>query len=111
MSDHTFDITWTGAWPALCCGHWVVKKDGEEIPCPFEDCDANTWGNYPMWYFDEVYLETWEEERFEGLQKEAWIEEYKDWLSKVSDDPEDWSIIYDQFQAQDFRRGTCGGCI
>lgn len=108
-----WDIRWTGSYPVLCSGMWEVYKDGEPINmrnCPFVDCDANTFGIYQSWHFDDDWIEVFEDYE-DGLLINAWIKEYRDWLMEIDPSGNDWEVIYNGFRSQDWRRGSCGGCI
>lgn len=105
---------WNGEWPCLCYGEWTLIVDGKDvsdhIPDELRNSHMNTYGTYYRWYFDDNYLEDWEPYE-DGLEKEAWIEENEDWLSTITDSKDTWADIFDAISMQDFRHGSCGGCI
>lgn len=105
---------WTGSYPNLCSGVWHLYKDDVEVYNPFKDEDgygvpADTYGMYSGWYFDGNYMEMFYDYE-DGLSEKAWIDEHKEWLSNIADE-EEWFDIYYAFQANDWRYGSCGGCI
>lgn len=81
----------------------------EKIPERCRHEPMGTYGTYGYWYFAG-----WEEnfkEYTDGLKCEEWIEANQNWLDAVSTDASVQREIYAAIQAQDFRRGQCGGCI
>lgn len=122
MTSNIYKTEWTGKYPCFCAGRWhLYENDHEinlyEIGCSFvqslesySDEHANTYGVYSHWYFDDDWLEYFEDYT-EGLEASEWIDKNKDWLINISDNEEDWYLIYDAFQTNDWRYGECGGCI
>lgn len=112
MIETNWTTKWSGEWPTLCYGHWTLYKNGEEVETdiPFQNLDANTHGSYANWFYN------WElgEEDFEvyinGLNKDEWCSEYRDWLKTIAPESE-WEAIYDAFTINDWRPGSCGGCL
>ena len=102
---------WTGHYPCLCSGEWKLFKDGVEVPCfpPFNCNPANTLGVYESWHFDENYCEVFED-YVDGLDCVAWCEENAEWLATLTN-KEEWPAIYEAFRTNDWRHGSCGGCI
>ncbi len=105
---------WSGSWPCLCSGEWMLYHNGEKIDVeiPFQGEPADTYGSYSQWSFGGE--SGWDEElEFyeDGLCEEAWIEENIEYLKKVTNDDEQYGYIYKAFQVSDFRIGSCGGCI
>lgn len=102
---------WSGSYPNLCRGKWTLYMDGDVVDTeiPFQGNEANTHGIYDEWYFGEDYDEQWDSYS-DGLECEAWCKEYKDWLSTIAAESE-WSDIYDAFNAEDWRLGSCAGCV
>lgn len=121
MTNNIYEAKWTGSYPNLCSGFWHLYENGKEIDlhevgCPFVagpddyyDCHAGTYGRYTSWHF-ENWFEAFEEYN-DGLEECDWIEENKDWLINISENEDDWHLIYDAFNVKDFRPGECGGCI
>lgn len=107
-----FDVQWTGAWPCLCFGEWIIRKNGVDVSCLMPDemrhCEMNTAGTYSSWHFED-----WEEvfEDYEdGLECEEWIADNA-WISELCDSHEEMVELFYAIQAQDWRHGSCGGCI
>lgn len=103
---------WSGNYPCLCSGEWTLYHNGEEIDVkiPFQNDPANTFGEYSEWYFDEDYIEN---ERYyeDGLDEEEWIKENIEYLKQVTDDNKQYEYIYKAFQENDWRYGSCMGCV
>ena len=104
---------WTGAWPCLCNGEWKLIVEGKDvshlIPEDLKKYPMKTYGTYTSWHF-----ENWQEvfeDYIDGMMCEQWIKKNKSWLRKISKDPEIHIEIYNQIQANDWRPGSCGGCI
>lgn len=122
MTNNIYEAKWTGSYPNLCSGSWHLYENGKEINlrkinCPFvaghnDYCDshANTYGYYNSWHFDENWMEVtdW---YYDGLETFDWVKENQDWLESISENEEDWYLIYDAFNAEDFRPGSCMGCV
>ncbi len=104
---------WTGAYPNLCSGIWKLYKDGEDIsdmiPEELRDSEMNTFGNYSSWHFED-WDEVWDSYE-DGLDGPDWISENDEWLSKITSDYQEKMEIFYAIQAEDWRHGSCGGCI
>lgn len=116
---HTITVVWNyhSGWN-LCSGTWNITVDSIDcssiIPPNLRHSDMNTWGTYPKWYFDnwsEEWEEPWSYETISGLKYKAWIKENKYWVEKLPIDPIEWPELYSKISDEDFRTGTCGGCI
>lgn len=120
---NTWKVEWTGSYPNLCHGKWVVYKNGVEIDmhdCPFcefseidgyeyrYDSPAYTCGTYSSWHFED-WIEVFEDYE-DGLDCDSWCAEYADWLRTIAPENE-WSYIFEEFCRSDYRPGSCGGCI
>lgn len=106
-----WEAKWSGSYPSLCCGEWTLYMDGRVVDTeiPFQRNCADTYGVYDEWFFGEDYDEQWYSYS-DGLKCEMWCDTYKDWLSTIAEESE-WSNIYDAFNVEDWRIGSCGGCI
>ena len=107
------EAKWTGKYPNLCSGQWILKVDNKDvsylIPDELRNEPMNTCNTYRSWHF-----ENWEEvfnSHEDGLFCDEWLEENKYWLEKISTDPFVWVEIYEAINSQDWRYGECGGCI
>lgn len=114
MKQFNVKAEWSGAYPCLCCGEWSLFINGKNftkyIPSEKRNNPMDTFNTYQTWYFDEDYMEIFEDYE-DGLTCEEWIEENKDWLNKITTNSDELKTIYEAFKEQDFRTGSCGGCI
>lgn len=105
---------WSGSWPALCCGEWSLKVNGKDvtdkIPENLRNQDMNTYGTYQRWYFDDNWIEQYEDYE-SGQEYDEWIESNKYWLDTITTDYKTQHEIYEAINAEDFRHSSCGGCI
>ncbi len=112
MNEYTTE--WTGHYPCLCYGEWKLFRNGEDIsdmiPEELRKRSMNTNGEYAMWSFGEDWSEEWDTYE-DGLSAEEWIKENSEWLSKITEDKAEQEEIYFAFNENDFRWGSCGGCI
>jgi hypothetical protein len=119
---NSYEIGWTGSYPALCHGEWYMSINGEELDpkdIPFNNYDeeedsfepepAYTERESLSWYFDENYIERFEPYK-DGLDYIRWTMMWYDWLESIAP-KEDWYDIYAGFQECDWRFWSCGGCI
>lgn len=115
-AKHEWDASWSGCWPCLCAGTWTLTKDGvdvsDHIPEDLRDQDMGTEGDYDSWHFggESGWDEEWETYH-EGASRDAWVRDNMSWLKTLTTDPDDLTAIFEAFQADDFRWGSCGGCI
>lgn len=113
-----FKVEWTGSYPCLCFGKWIVKYKEQELELPEEIASESmdTYGTYNKWYFTKGWSEVFEDYE-DGLQFEEWYEQNKQWLHELFDkysipkDIELFEELYYEFQSEDWRHGSCGGCI
>ena len=114
MGENKVVASWSGRYPNLCFGEWHLSVNGKDvtdlIPEDLRDASMGTRGTYSRWHFDANWIEVFEDYD-DGLEEEKWIEENLEWLSKISLDPDVQSKIYYALQSEDFRSGSCGGCI
>lgn len=105
---------WSGSWPCLCHGLWTLEVDGvdvsDKIPEDIRGVHMGTYGTYEEWHFDEHYSEVFEDYD-DGLEEGEWIAENDYWLDTITHDYNVKSQIFKAIQEQDFRAGSCGGCI
>lgn len=109
----SFKAEWTGGAYCLCVGEWRLYIDegdkSDLIPKELRDSHMNTAGTYQHWYFDN-WQEVWESYE-DGLDCADWINVNDYWLSNITDDYKEKIELFKEFQAQDFRANSCGGCI
>jgi hypothetical protein len=106
--------SWSGGYPCLCYGEWTLYHNGEEIgvEIPFQNEPADTYNEYSQWHFGgESGLEEEWDFYEEGYYEENWIENNIEYLKQVTDDEGQYTYIYKAFQENDWRPGSCGGCI
>lgn len=105
---------WSGSYPTLCFGHWTLEVDGKDvsnlIPPKLRNTSMNTYSTYEEWHFDENYLEVFEDYT-DGLDSDGWIDENEYWLVNITTDRDIQEAIFYAIQTQDWRHGSCGGCI
>ena len=114
---NNFKAEWSGGWPALCFGEWNISYNEKALTIPEENKTQpmNTYNTYQSWHFED-----WEEV-FEsnegGLYFDEWIMENHSWVDSAFDKLEiekfeaNYKDLYDAIQSEDFRHGSCGGCI
>ena len=117
---NTYTVIWTGKWPCLCSGKWVIRINGQEAIVPKlhdqHKAPFDTYKIYKRWYFEKKWNEVWEEYK-DGLNLPEWKERKKDWLdlffslNRINPTEEDYKDLYAAINEQDWRRGSCGGCI
>lgn len=97
----------------MCHGEWKLYKNGEDIsyliPEDKRTLPMSCLGQYEEWYFDDEWNVHWSN-YVDGLSAENWIDVNLDWISKFSD-WWDYEKIFYAFQENDWRAGSCGGCI
>lgn len=103
------EAIWTGEYPCLCVGEWKLYIDNVDcthlIPVELRKVPMNTAGMYSSWHF-ENWTEVFESYE-DGLEYEEWIHA-NEWVYSLPANPVD---VYNSFQANDWRHGSCGGCI
>lgn len=105
------NVEWTGAYPNLCSGEWVLKVNGKDYSnrIPFQGTPAMTYGKYALTYLDGYEEET--EFYKDGMSCERWIKENSEWLDTITIDKDLQVDIFKAFQENDWRPESCGGCI
>lgn len=106
-------VEWIGKWPCLCSGEWKLTIDGEDkssfIPEELRRSEMGTFGTYSSWHF-ENWIEVFEDYQ-DGMECDEWIGHNKYWLDNISTDQTIQEQLFYEFQASDWRYGSCGGCI
>lgn len=118
MKESKLFVEWTGCYPCLCHGEWIIKYDGIELTIPEEwkDVPMDTYGEFGRWHFDEDYMEEWDYYE-DGWEKDIWINRNLYWVKPMFEEhnieitDELLSELYDKIQDEDWRHGSCGGCI
>lgn len=106
-----FQVKWTGSYPCLCCGEWRILKNGIDVSqvIPNDITEMNTYGIYQSWHFDDNWIEVFEDYE-DGLECDDWIKANA-WIDKICDSYDEKVELFKAIQEQDFRTGSCGGCI
>jgi len=111
-----WEIQWTGYYPCLCAGEWIIKYNNIalEIPKDIKTNHMNTYGEYNKWSFNEDWNEEWEVYQ-DGLIFEKWILQNKEWLNpefeRLNIPESELRELYNSINSCDWRHGSCGGCI
>ena len=114
---------WTGSYPNLCSGRWEIIINGKEVVCSKDNYDSilgqamATYGSYDNWGFTGDWDVQWDSET-DGAHFGQWkdLESTKKLLVLIEEngiplDSFDLSDLYDALQENDWRSGSCGGCI
>jgi uncharacterized protein PM0253 len=110
--ENPFTANWTSKGHTLCLGHWEISYNGLPLILPAERRDKDM-GTQNIYNFmdpeDELYLE--------GLDENDWILANMDWLSdlfiqyNIPLEEEYMRAFYQAVNPEDWRCGSCGGCI
>lgn len=104
---------WSGSYPCLCSGKWSLEVNGVDvsdyIPNELRKSPMNTYGVYEEWHF-ENWIEVFEDYE-DGLMGDEWIEQNKYWLDTITEDISVQIEIFYAITKEDWRYGSCGGCI
>ena len=112
IMENPFTANWTSKGHTLCLGHWEISYNGLPLTLPAERRDKDM-GTQNIYNFmdpeDELYLE--------GLDENDWILANMDWLSdlfiqyNIPLEEEYMRAFYQAVNPEDWRCGSCGGCI
>ena len=122
-----FKVKWTGSYPNLCSGEWIISYNGTRLDIPEDDDDEYSWngrassdmntnGIYSRWYFGNDWDEQTEEYE-DGLECADWIVANQHWVDAMFDKYEipkgfyTYHQLFKAIQENDWRSGSCGGCI
>ena len=107
------EAKWSGSYPCLCHGEWTLIVNGKNvnslIPDELKNSSMGTYGTYQSWHFED-WNEVFEDYE-DGLMCDEWIVENKYWLDDITDDYNIQTEIFYAISEEDFRHGSCGGCI
>ncbi|QPB12455.1 hypothetical protein [Providencia phage PSTCR6] len=112
-------VHWTGSYPTFCFGEWKIFIDGIQLT-GIENADFKTAGRYDCWAFTDNWDEEWDQYE-DGLDEYEWtkklltedINGLKASLIRHGFELSE-ALISDLYQAisnEDWRHGSCGGCI
>lgn len=106
--DMEIEVMWTGEWPCLCSGEWILKINGEDksdlIPDKLRTSPMGTYGTYEKWYFDKHWNDVTKSYK-NGLKCDKWINENRYWLNNISVVDKVQKQLYEAFRANDWRYG------
>jgi hypothetical protein len=71
----------------------------------------NTWGLYQRWCINMGDWEEYEETYEDGLEEKEWITCNRNWIKEFCDNEEEMIELYWAISQEDWRGGSCGGCI
>lgn len=108
-SHFSVQVSWSGSYPNLCAGEWTCIINGKKVKVPFQGEPAECEGTYQSWHFENWEV-VWERYR-DGLDCSEWCEQWKDWLNELGLSEEERREVYEAFAEEDWRYGSCGGCI
>ena len=102
---------WTGCYPCLCDGEWIITVGDEkvELPDKVRTSPMGTRGSYNTWTFNEDYDDVWSQYE-DGLDFEPWLQG-NSWVSSLNLSHKEERALYDAISKEDWRYGSCGGCI
>lgn len=112
QSAHTITVKWTGSFPCLCHGEWNIVIDGKKVELPEDIATSpmNTRGQYLRWYFADNWAEEWESYE-DGLTFEPWLDANREWVDPLGLSDGEARTLYEAIRSEDWRHGSCGGCI
>lgn len=110
--NNPFTARWTASGNNLCLGLWEIRYGGVLLALESgrAESDMGTFGNFSYIYPDD-------DEFIEGLAEDDWILENIAWISDMfaaHDIPIDETHLrwlYQAINPQDWRCGSCGGCL
>lgn len=106
---------WTGSYPNLCSGQWLITINGVQL-AGVNDDHMNTAGIYSTWHFEQ-WDDVWSK-YVDGLTFDDWKDNLPNNLEMAirlaGFNPKDDELIKQLFDAisdKDWRHNSCGGCI
>lgn len=106
-----FTVKWTGGYPNKCSGEWQITYNGVPVTLPdsVKNESMSTSGDYDRWSFNDDYSEEWSSYH-DGLGFDEWLKT-NNWARAVTTDVTELRELFDLISGQDWRHGSCGGCI
>lgn len=107
---------WRGTSHSLCSGEWELYVNdidvSNKIPNQLRKSPMGTLNEYRRWRFGgksgwDVMWESYTD----GLGEGDWIAANDSWLSKITSDYAVKAAIFAAIRKEDWRHGSCGGCI
>jgi len=115
---YDISVKWTGGYPTLCCGEWIITVNGVTLE-GLDNDNFNTHETYSQWRFVD-----WLEEFYDvqsGLEQSEWGEFVKKEnqnnlitaLQNAGFEITDELLgqLYAEINSCDWIHGSCGGCI
>ena len=110
--DNPFVASWSAKGHTLCLGYWTITYKGLPLNLPNsrKENHMETFGIF-SWLFPD------DEDYAEGLEVDDWIDKNADWLLNTFEqhsipfDEKHITWFYDSINEEDWRCGSCGGCI
>lgn len=107
-----FTAHWSAQGNNLCLGHWEIFHQAQllELDEVRRVEDLGTHGIYSYIFPDD-------EDYAEGYHEDEWIEKNKEWLTplftkyQIPADEAHMRWFYQAVNPQDWRCGSCGGCL
>lgn len=121
---YDINVKWTGKWPSLCCGKWIITIDGISLTCLDND-NFQTYNYYCNGMLEIQAMENDDEmvdaNYYDGLFFEEWLEKLKTYdinglyasLKTHGFNVEDVDFLeelYNKINSSDWRSSSCGGC-
>lgn len=115
---YDISVKWTGSYPTLCCGEWVIIINGVTL-ANLDNDNFGTYDDYQQWRFVD-----WNEEFYSiesGVSQLEWIDHVKKTnlnnlitaLQNAGFEITDELLgqLYVEINSCDWIHGSCGGCI
>lgn len=112
MSANPFTARWTATGNNLCLGEWEIHYQGRplQLDADRRDKDMGTFGIFSYIFPDD-------EDFAEGLDEDDWVRANAGWLGElfaangIPADEAHMRWFYQAVNRQDWRCGSCGGCL
>ena len=110
--ENPFLANWSEQGHTICLRHWEVSYRGKpiELPATKRDDEMGTFGIYSYLYPDDPDFA-------EGLEEDEWVLENMEWIAPMFEengiplDEQHLGWFYQAINMDDWRCGSCGGCI
>lgn len=113
--QYNISVDWTGSYPNLCSGQWIIKINDKQLGGITDD-HMSTKGTYSSWHF-ENWDDVWSQYE-DGLSFDEWKVNMPNNLEMslrlAGFSPKDEQLLKPLFEAistKDWRHNSCGGCI
>lgn len=117
-------VEWTGSYPNLCSGEWLIRIDNKLIIDPNRQnygsllkSRMDTRKEYSTWSFGENWDENWDY-YYSGKNFSDWCNSEKgikllELIKNQGFDltKEEIIFLYDSINEKDWNNNSCGGCI